>query len=209
VTASVQPLPREFYARDTIAVARDLLGRVLVRQIQGERLSGIIVETEAYGGAGDRGSHAWRGPTPRNRAMFGPPGHAYVYRIYGVHCCLNLVAESDGAPGAVLIRSLRPLEGLSEMRRRRGRPDDELTDGPGKLCQALGIDLAVNGLDLCQGEELWVEAGSPLPEPQVARTARVGLAADEEARERPWRFMVRGDPYVSRPRPTSWRLGLP
>jgi DNA-3-methyladenine glycosylase len=200
-------IPRSFYARDTRAVARDLLGRLLVRQVGGLRLSGTIVETEAYLGEEDEGSHAYRGLTARNRVMFGAPGHAYVYLIYGMHYCLNAVAETEGVAGAVLIRALHPREGLEEMRRRRGRPDLELTNGPAKLCQALGIDGTLNGADLCSGEELWLEWGEPVPDAEVAVGPRVGLNVSEEARLAPWRFAVANDPWVSRPRP--WEANSP
>ena len=198
-------LERDFYARDIVTLARDLLGRVLVRELPGQRLSGVIVETEAYGGADDAGSHAFRGATRRNRSMFGPPGQAYVYRIYGVHHCLNLVGEGDGRPGAVLLRALRPLEGLEEMERRRGRHGDGLTNGPGKLCQALGVNLGLDGADLCRGVDLWLEEGEPVAAPLVTSGPRVGLGADDAARRRPWRFALQGDAAVSRPRPPNWR----
>ncbi len=198
-------LDRAFYARDVVTLARDLLGRVLVRQSESGRLSGIIVETEAYGGAEDAASHGFRGATNRNRSMFGPPGHAYVYRIYGIHHCLNLVGASDGTASAVLIRALRPLEGRDMMSRRRRRPAPELTNGPGKVAQALGIDLSLDGADLCGGAPLWVEDGCPLPDDLVLSGPRVGLGADEPARRRPWRFAVQGEAYVSRPRPAGWR----
>ncbi len=194
-------LPRQFYARDTLTVARELLGARLVRDRDGHRLSGMIVETEAYLGLSDPGSHAYRGPTPRTTVMFGPPGHAYVYFIYGMHYCLNLVTEAEGVAGAVLIRALHPLEGLEEMRERRGhRPDRELTNGPAKLCQALGIRGDLNGADLCLGENLWLEWGTPVPDSEVVVGPRVGLNLDGPAAEAPWRFAVADDPWVSRPR---------
>lgn len=202
-----QVLDRSFYARDVVTLARDLLGRVLVRQWESRRLSGVIVETEAYRGADDAGSHAYRGQTARNRSMFGPPGHAYVYRIYGIHHCLNLVGEGDGKPGAVLIRALRPLEGREEMVRRRGRPASEAANGPGKLCQAMAIDLALDGSDLCDGATLWVEEGLPVSDSQVLVGPRVGLGADELARQRPWRFAVQGETGVSGPRPAGLPTG--
>ena len=131
--------------RDTVVVARSLLGQRLVRVLNGQRLSGLICETEAYGGADDPASHAYR-RTPRSAIMFGPPGVAYVYFIYGMHHCLNAVTACDGHPGAVLIRGIFPAEGIETMRRQRpGAADQHLADGPGKLCQALGITLALNG----------------------------------------------------------------
>ena len=140
-------LTEAFYARDTVLVARALLGQRLVRQSDGRRLCGLILETEAYRGADDQASHAYR-LTRRSAIMYGPPGRAYVYLIYGRNCCLNAVTETDGQPGAVLLRGLWPEEGIDLMMARRGRSGPHLTDGPGKLCQALGIDLALNGCNL-------------------------------------------------------------
>ena len=200
--SGLEMLTREFYARDTLTLSRDLLGRLLVRQIGGERLAGAIVETEAYCGEADEGCHAYRGRTGRTAVMFGEPGHAYVYFIYGRYYCLNVVAEREGVAGAVLIRAVRPLEGLSEMRRRRPeRPDAELTNGPAKLCLALDIGRRHNGWDLCAGTELWLEAGAPLPDEAVRTGPRVGLNVGEFARTRPWRFAIANDPYVSKPPP--------
>ncbi|HEY76410.1 MAG TPA: DNA-3-methyladenine glycosylase [Thermoflexia bacterium] len=191
-------LGREFFDRDTLEVARDLLGRVLVRVLDGERLSGRIVEVEAYIGEDDLASHARFGPTERNAAMYGPPGHAYVYLIYGVHHCLNLVTGPEGFPAAVLIRALEPLEGVERMRALRGgRPD--LTNGPGRLCQALGIDLRFDGADLCAPDALlFVEEGEPVPDDRVGRSPRVGVTGDERARTAPWRLFVKDSPFLSK-----------
>lgn len=195
---------RAFFARDTLQVARDLLGARLVRLYEGQRLSGIIVECEAYIGQDDTACHASRGRTPRNAVMFGPPGHAYVYFTYGMHWMLNVVTEPEGFPAAVLVRALEPQEGLEAMRRlrsARGRPrtDADLTSGPAKLTQALAIDGTFNGADLVLGEVLWLERGEPVPEEQVGRGPRVGIPyADERDRQAPWRFWVRGSPFLSR-----------
>ena len=193
-------LEREFFARDTLRVARDLLGRVLVRVLDGERLSGRIVEVEAYIGEEDQASHARVGRTERNAAMYGPPGHAYVYLIYGVHHCLNLVTEREGFPAAVLVRALEPLEGIERMRAlRAGRPDRQLTSGPGRLCQALAIDRRFDGADLCAPDSLlFLEEGKPVSEHSIAAGPRVGVRGDEAALRAPWRFYLRGNPYVSR-----------
>jgi len=193
-------LAREFFVRDTLEVARDLLGRVLVRVLDGERLSGRIVEVEAYIGEDDLASHARFGLTERNAAMYGPPGHAYVYLIYGVHHCLNLVTGPKGFPAAVLIRALEPLEGIERMRvLRGGRPDAELTAGPGRLCQALAIDRRFDKADLCAADALlFVEEGQPVADPTVGRSPRVGVQGDRRARTVPWRFYVRGNPFLSR-----------
>jgi len=197
------PLSRSFYSDDTIAVARALLGMHLVRSLGDARVSGAIVETEAYCGTSDEGCHAYRGRTARTAVMFGPPGHAYVYFIYGRYYCFNIVAHREGEVGAVLVRALQPLEGLEVMRARRpGHPDQELTNGPAKLCLALDIGREFNGWDLCAGEKLWLERGEPVPDEQVRVGPRVGLQVGEYARTRPWRFAVAANPWVSRPAPT-------
>lgn len=196
-------LPRDFYERDTLTVARELLGRRLVRVTDEARLAGLIVETEAYVGQDDAACHASRGRTPRNEVMFGPPGHAYVYFIYGMYHCLNAVTEGEGFPAAVLIRAIEPVEGVQIMRQHRpGRPDTQLTSGPGKLCQALAINRALNRADLCAGSVLFIEDsedGRPVPGSAVATGPRIGIRADETARTVPWRFHVRHNPFVSRP----------
>jgi DNA-3-methyladenine glycosylase len=195
----MERLARTFYARDTVQVARDLLGRRLVRRLEGERLSGRIVETEAYVGEADAASHASRGQTARNAVMFGPAGHAYVYFIYGMHYCFNVVTEQEGFGAAVLIRALEPLEGIDAMRRHRhGRDGVELTNGPAKLCYALAIDRDLNGADLVQGDALWIESGEPLPQEDVASGPRVGVRGDKRALTVPWRFWVKDHPYVSK-----------
>ncbi len=185
-------LGRDFFARSTLEVARDLLGRRLVRLFEGERLSGLIVETEAYVGEADTACHASRGCTPRTQVMYGPPGHFYVYLIYGMYHMLNLVTAAPGQPEAVLVRALWPEEGLKRMLALRGGSVSRrrLTDGPGKLCQALAIDRNFNGLSV-EGEELWLEEGQPVPDVAVRTGPRVGIDyASEEDRRRPWRFFV-------------------
>jgi DNA-3-methyladenine glycosylase len=168
----------------------------LIHNTAAGSLSGTIVETEAYTGAEDPGSHAFRGPTPRNSVMFGPPGHAYVYRSYGIHACLNVVTDPEGVPGAVLIRALEPLRGIEIMTRNRGgKAGVELCNGPGKLCQALGIGLNLNGADLSNGP-LCLEAGT-VPE-RIERSSRIGLT---QGADLPYRFYVAGSRYVSRGRP--------
>ncbi len=191
------PLPPEFFARETLVVARDLLGQRLVRVLAGQRLSGLIAETEAYLGPKDQASHAYR-LTPRSAIMYGPPGRAYVYQIYGRNFCMNAVTEPQGVAGAVLLRALVPTEGLDVMRARRGPPTTtgrerpgRLTDGPGKLCQALGIDRGLNGTDMTAPGELFIEAGVIVPDPEVVVTPRIGVRGDEETRNRPWRFLWR------------------
>lgn len=193
-------LGREFFARDTLEVARDLLGRRLVRIIDGKRVSGRIVETEGYVGEQDEASHAHPGPTSRNAPMYGPPGHAYVYLIYGMYHCFNVVTEERGYPAAVLIRALEPVEGLDAMREQRGgRPEHQLTSGPGRLCQALAIDLEFDGADLCvPGARLFLEGGDPVPSGCVATGPRINVRGDRAAVSIPWRFYVVRNRHVSR-----------
>jgi DNA-3-methyladenine glycosylase len=184
-------LPRSFYERDTVAVARTLLGQRLVRTLDGQRLSGLICETEAYGGPQDEASHAYR-RTARSEIMYGPAGYAYVYFIYGMHFCLNAVTEREGQAGAVLIRAILAEEGIATMRaRRRGIPDSALTNGPGKLCLALNITRSLNGVDLTVGGELSVESGLAVPDQEVRITPRIGVRGDQNALDRPWRFVWR------------------
>ena len=193
-------LERTFFARDTLTVARGLLGQRLVRVLGGERASGLIVEVEAYVGEEDRASHARSGRTARNSAMYGPAGHAYVYFIYGMHHCLNVVTERDGFPAAVLIRALEPVEGVDAMRpRRSGRDGVDLTSGPARLCQALEIDRSLDGADLCAPEAcLYVEVDEGVPDEAVDSGPRVGVRGDGAARGAPWRIFVRDSPHVSR-----------
>lgn len=196
-------LTRSFFARDTLTVARDLLGRRLVRVLGGERLSGTIVETEAYIGQEDDASHASPGLTRRNASMYAKPGTAYVYLIYGMYHCFNIVTEPEGFPAAVLIRALEPLEGLELMRQYRGRVGardvTKLTSGPGRLCQALAIDRGQDGADLCSPKAVvFVEEGSSVEERSVSRSPRVNVSGDETAVNVPWRLYVEGNPHVSR-----------
>lgn len=188
-------LARPFFARPPDIVAQDLLGHRLVRELGGERRAGRIVETEAYGGPDDPASHARHGRTDRAAVMWDRPGTVYVYLIYGVHHMLNLVTGAKGDPGAVLVRAIEPLEGIDAMRARRGVDDDRsLADGPGKLCQALGITRDDDGMDAAaEGAEIRVEEGSPPA--RIARTGRVGVVADVE---QPLRFVDADSPWVGR-----------
>ncbi len=183
-------LARPFYARDTLVVARALLGKRLVRIVDGRRCSGLISEVEAYTGPDDEASHAFR-RTPRSTIMYGPPGHAYVYFIYGANFCMNAVAKSaEQAAGAVLLRAILPREGIDLMRARRGAASDRhLSDGPGKLCQALAIDRRLYGADLTTGDELFIEEGPVVPDEEVSQSARVGVVGNDLALARPWRFI--------------------
>ena len=180
-----QPLGRAFFDRPVVDVARELIGATLLFDGAG----GVLVEVEAYDQS-DPASHSFRGPTPRNAAMFGPPGHAYVYKIYGIHWCLNFVCQ----PGsAVLVRALEPTHGLDQMQARRGGlAERQLCSGPGKLCQALGIDLRHNGLPLDAPPFALISAEEGH---EVATGTRIGIT---NAAEVPWRFVRRGSPFLSK-----------
>jgi DNA-3-methyladenine glycosylase len=182
-------LPREFYARPTLTVARALLGMRLVRLQDGVQLSGIITEAEAYIGPEDLACHAHSGKSLRNAVMFGPPGHAYVYFTYGIHWMLNAVTERDDFPAAVLLRAIQPQEGIEIISARRQGRD---TFGPAKLTQALGIDGTLNGIDLCSpASGLWIEPGTPVPESTIITGPRVGLyTVPEPWKSIPWRFRI-------------------
>ncbi len=183
-------LPHEFYTCPTLTIAPALLGMRLVRVLEGVRLSGIIIETEAYVGEADQGCHAKSGQTHRNAVMYGPPGHAYVYFTYGMHWMLNVVTEPEGFPAAVLIRAIQPVEGLQVISARRQGRD---TFGPAKLTQALGIDGRLNGADLCDpASGLWIEAGASPAESGIVAGPRVGLyTVPEPWKSIPWRFRTK------------------
>ena len=199
-TRQARPLPRSFYARSAERVARDLLGCVVCRRLDGELLAGRIVETEAYVGEEDRACHASRGRTARNAVMFGAPGHAYVYFIYGMYDMLNVVCQPPGRPEAVLLRALEPLHGIATMHRLRGvqRPI-QLASGPGKLCRALGLSRRENGADLL-GSALWIAAGGLHDGERIATGPRIGVDYAGPDALRPLRFYILGNPCVSRPR---------
>ncbi len=172
-------MPRSFYDRDTEEVARDLIGRVLECTRDGTASRGIIVETEAYLGEHDPACHAAAGRTARTAGLYGPPGTAYVYFIYGMYWCVNAVTRAEGLPSAVLVRAVQPLDGLAAMRRRRGKriADRALADGPGKLCMAFGIDGPTHhGADLVRGTTLRILHGAPVDDALVAVTPRVGIS---------------------------------
>ncbi|HEX3232069.1 MAG TPA: DNA-3-methyladenine glycosylase [Pyrinomonadaceae bacterium] len=194
-------LPREFYTRsDVLAVARDLLGKKLVVPGRNrQRVSGIIVETEAYRGPEDRASHAWNGRrTQRTETMYGAGGTAYVYFVYGMYNQFNVVTNVEDIPHAVLVRALEPSEGLTVMRRRRhGRSEYELTSGPGRLCLAMGIDRKLDKADLL-GDRVWLEDGISISPRQIARGPRIGIDYAEKWIDKPWRFWVKDNPFVSR-----------
>lgn len=178
--------PRDFYARSTLIVARRLIGMHLVHQIAGMRRVGRIVETEAYLGPKDLAAHSARGKTARNAVMFGPPGYAYVYFIYGFWNCVNVITREEGVPQAVLLRALEPVEGI-----------DDKTWGPGLFCRAMHIDRTLNGVDL-QGQRLWIERPlEPERRVRVTRATRIGVDYSGESAPRLWRFFAADSPYVS------------
>lgn len=200
VAGELKPLERSFYERNTQIVAFELIGKILVLNQDGNNLSGKIVETEAYFGAQDPASHAYQGVTPRNQVMFGPAGVSYVYFTYGNHHCLNIVTDKEGIPGAVLIRALEPVSGVSTMERRRsgrGRfetfPYEQLTNGPGKLTQAFGITRDYSGMDLTQGP-FYVAADSETGALHIQVMPRIGIS---RAKRMPLRFYLVGNPFVS------------
>ncbi|MBW2266931.1 MAG: DNA-3-methyladenine glycosylase [Deltaproteobacteria bacterium] len=196
---------RSFFEHGCLAAAPSLLGAYLVHRIgPGDERVGRIVEVEAYLGDGsDPSSHSHRGETRRNRAMFGPPGHLYVYRSYGIHICANVVCEAPGRGAALLLRAVEPLAGLAAMRAVRGlrpdAPDRELGNGPGKLCQALDIRLDDYGTSLLHGRLRLRPRQPGDPHPRVARSTRIGIS---KGRERPYRFFVADHPCVSHGRPS-------
>jgi DNA-3-methyladenine glycosylase len=197
---SPRALPRRFYAYPSPRVARHLLGKLLVHDTPEGRTAGRIVEVEAYRGPTDRAAHSYGGRrTARNDAMYGPPGHAYVYFVYGMHFCLNVVCREPEVPEAVLIRALEPVWGIGLMRRRRGLPDApewRLCKGPGVLCRAMAITRAQNAANLVRGT-LRVLDAPPIPPRAIGRTPRVGVDYAGPDAARPWRFFVKGNAAVS------------
>lgn len=192
-------LPRSFYLRSTIIVAKDLLGKYLVRRLRGKRLVGRIVEVEAYLGEKDPASHAYRGRTKRNEVMFWKGGHLYVYFTYGMHFCSNVVTEDEGKARAVLIRAVEPMEEIALMKKNRGFAADRgdkqsLSNGPAKLCEALGIERAENGTDLL-GDEIYIASADKLSTSRILASTRIGIKA---ATNKKWRFSIKGNTFVSK-----------
>ncbi|MFL0248883.1 DNA-3-methyladenine glycosylase [Clostridium neuense] len=198
-------LPKEFYGRDTIVVAKELLGKNFVHVVNGIKTSGKIVETEAYRGINDKGAHAYGGRrTPRNEALYGEPGYSYVYFIYGLYYCMNVVAMKKDIPEGVLIRAIEPTEGIETMSERRFEKAyselnkyqvKNLTNGPSKLCLAMDITKKQNEMDLC-GDELYFEELKNEPF-EIVEAKRVGIDYAEEAKDYLWRFYIKGNRYVS------------
>jgi DNA-3-methyladenine glycosylase len=190
-------LPRSFYEQSTLDVAKQLLGKYLVRKHPKGHTVGRIVETEAYVGPQDLACHASKGRTARTEVMFGPPGHAYVYFIYGFYNMLNLVTEAEDYPAAVLIRAVEPVDGIELMRtRRKNGLLRNLASGPGKLCQAFGIDRSLNGADLCRSVLFVEDRGEPTPKFQA--TPRIGVDYAGKWKDKPFRFVIRGSEFVSK-----------
>lgn len=192
------------FSADSKTVARDLIGRRLVRIIDGRRVGGRIVETEAYLGVEDRAAHSYGGRrTARNEAMYLPGGHAYVYFIYGMHYCMNVVCAAADDPQAVLIRAIEPEEGIDLMseRRPKARRREDLTSGPAKLTSALAIDRGLNGASLVTGEALWIEPGRPVSPRRIVTGPRVGIGYAGRWARRPLRYADRRSSCVSKPRP--------
>jgi DNA-3-methyladenine glycosylase len=191
-------LPRSFYTRSALTVARELLGKILVRKIGGKTLTGKIVEVEAYLGESDPASHAFRGKTERNSVMFRAGGYLYVYFTYGMHFCSNVVTGQEGIARAVLLRAIEPLEGIEEMKKNRGFTGEftltNLTNGPAKLCEALHIRREQNGADLL-GKQIFITHGENVPGKSIVRTSRIGINA---AKEKKWRFYIKDNQWVSK-----------
>jgi len=187
-------LRRSFFERPTLRVAKELLGKYLVVEKEGDYVSGKIVETEAYIGKNDPASHAYRGLTPRTRLMFGKPGFTYIYLTYGMYYCLNFVTEKAGFPAAVLIRAVEPKEGVDLMiKRRKTKKIENLTNGPGKLCIAFGLDKSLNGADLCS-DLIWVEDREDKTD-RIVSASRIGI---NEGKDKKWRFYIPENGFVSK-----------
>lgn len=193
-------LERNFFLSPTLEVAKNLLGKTLVRVYQGKRISGKIVETEAYIGPKDKASHAYLGKrTPRNQAEFLIGGHIYIYLVYGMYWQLNISTEQEGKPTCVLIRALEPLEGIEKMKKLRKTQDFlNLTNGPGKLCQALALDKSFYGEDLCSSKRIWLKDAPKIKENQIVKTSRIGIdyAGPFWAKIK-WRFYIKENKFVS------------
>lgn len=193
-------LGKEFYIQDTLTVARELLGKRLVCFKDGVKLSGMITETEGYIGAVDKAAHSFRGMTPRNKTMWEEGGILYVYLIYGMYYCLNVVTENIGTPAAVLIRAVEPLESIDTMRFLCKNKDiklQNLTSGPGKLCRAFGIDKTYNGIDLFNSQ-VYITQYRNIVNAEIAVTPRINVDYAQEAADYPWRFFIKGNSFVSR-----------
>lgn len=195
-----EKLSKDFYARDAEKVARDLLGKLLIRDKRGSKTTGKIVETEAYLGKDDPASHTFGGKkTERTEIIYGPPGHAYVYLIYGMYHCFNVVTGKDGTPEGVFIRALEPVDDLDIMRKRRGLDSEDkgnLTDGPGKLCMAMDIDKSLNGEDLT-GEKLFISERKSAKDFEITEAKRINIDYAGDAKNWKLRYLIKDNPFVS------------
>jgi DNA-3-methyladenine glycosylase len=191
---------RQFFHQPTLKAAKSLLGKFLVRKINGKIISGMIVETEAYVGFDDKASHASRGKTARNALMFGDGGFSYIYLIYGMYNCFNITTEKPDFPAAVLIRALEPVDGVDLMKKfRHTDVEKNLCAGPGKLCQALNLTKNQNELDLTKSKELWLEDRGVIVKPtQIVKTKRVGVDYAGDWAHKPWRFYIKGNNFISK-----------
>ncbi len=196
----MRKLPRSFYLRPTLTIAKDVLGKLIIRKLRGKLLIGKIIEVEAYLGEKDPASHAFRGKTKRNEVMFREGGHLYVYFTYGMHFCANIVTEEEGIGHAVLLRAVEPIEGINiimnnrKMEQWRNGEMKQLSNGPAKFCQAFDIARKQNGTDLL-GDEIFLAEGEPIPKSQIGISTRIGI---RNATEKKWRFYVKGNLFVSR-----------
>ncbi len=202
ISKLMKKLPREFYEQeDPFKISKDLLGKILVVPTENdEKISGKIVETEAYLGESDKAAHAYKNRrTKRTEILFGRGGHAYIFLIYGMYYQLNIAVGKEEIPFCILVRGIEPLEGIEIMRERRGKKmkDTNLTSGPGKLCIAFGIDKTFYGEDLL-GNKMWIEEGEKIPEHKIAAGKRIGIDYAEEYAEKLWRFWIKDNPFVSR-----------
>lgn len=200
LTPASEKLPREFYTRpNVLQVARELLGKLLVVPARGKRVSGRIVEVEAYRGPHDRAAHSYGGRrTKRTETMYGIGGTAYVFFVYGMYYQFNVVSGALEVPHAILIRAVEPVAGIELMRkRRRGQPDHNLTNGPGKMCIALDIDRRLDASDLL-GNKVWLEEGDKIPRSQIMSGPRIGIDYAAEWKDKPWRFWIKDNPFVSK-----------
>ena len=192
-------LSRAFYQKATLDVARKLLGKKLVRKIDGEIYSAMIVETEAYIGENDSACHASKGKTPRTEVMFGEAGRAYIYFVYGMHYMLNIVTENSEFPAAVLIRAAEPLDNKEGMIFNRNGQSKHIANGPALLCQAMQIDKSLNDVDLTLAESLWLEDFQQIEDNEIVSRPRIGIDyAEKSDREALWRFYIRNNPHVSK-----------
>lgn len=192
----LKPIKREFYNRHTVSVAKELLGHFLVRKIGNDLIVGKIVEVEAYRGEDDPGSHAYRGVTPRTKIMFGEPGHAYVYLIYGIYYCLNVTTEPEGQAGAVLIRAVEPIRGIEIIKKNRKVNNlKNLTNGPARVTMGFNIDKRFNGIDMTKYGPLFIAENQRKGDFEIAERPRIGIKV---GLDKLWRFYIKGNPFVSK-----------